>query len=254
MNPGILSILRDPATGEELELRGEELVNPAGHQSYPIVDGIPDFLASVDGQNKKYQRLYDCIAVLYDPMFRLFRWLHPRQDIRREVMEELEFPSAGRVLEVSVGTGANIPYVPRELEFFGLDLSWGMLRRCHKNLRRWSRVAELFHGEAEHLPFRDQVFDVVFHVGGINFFNDRAGSIREMIRVAAPGTKIMIADETEKVVKSQYERWPVLGTYFRARTEAVTDPIELVPRDMQEVRSRELFQGKLYCVTFRKPG
>lgn len=33
-------------------------------------------------------------------------------------------------------------------------------------------------------------FDTVFHVGGINFFNDRARAISEMIRVARPGTKL----------------------------------------------------------------
>jgi PII-like signaling protein len=34
---------------------------------------------------------------------------------------------------------------------------------------------------------------------GIDFFNDKARAIAEMIRVAKPQTKIMIVDETEKV-------------------------------------------------------
>jgi len=248
-----MAILCDPETREDLTLDGEFLFNPTSGKRYPLREGVPDFLDSVTGQNKKYQELYDRIAKFYDPMFNLYRWLHPRYDMRKELAEELEVPAAGRVLEVSVGTGANLPYLRADIEFFGLDLSWAMLGRCRKNLRKWNRAAELFHGEAEHLPFRDQVFDVVFHVGGINFFNDRAGSIREMIRVAKPGTKIAIADETEKVVKSNYERWPVLGKYFRGRIVAVSDPTEFVPRDMQEVRSRELFEGRLYCLTFRKP-
>jgi len=253
MSERALTFLCDPETHEPLDFMGDALVNASSGKRYPLHDGIPDFLKFATGQNKKYQELYDRIAILYDPMFRLFRWLHPRYDMRKEMMAELEVPTAGRVLEVSVGTGGNIPYLPRDIELFGLDLSWAMLHRCRKNLRKWNRAAELFHGEAEHLPFRDQVFDVVFHVGGINFFNDRAGAIREMIRVAKPGTKIAIVDETEKVVKSQYERWPILRNYFRARDETVALPTELVPRDMQEVRAKELFQGRLYCVTFRKP-
>lgn len=114
------------------------------------------------------------------------------------------------------------------------------------------------HGSGKRYPLRDGVPDFLESATGQNkkyrFFNDRAGAIREMIRVAKPGTKIVISDETEKVVKSQYERWPILGKNFRARTEAVTDPTGFVPRDMQEVRSREIFQGRLYCLTFRKPG
>ncbi len=74
-----------------------------------------------------------------------------------------------------------------------------------------------------------------------------------MIRVAKPGTKFVISDETEKVVKSQYERCPILRRHFEARTEPVTDPTAFVARDMQEVRSREIFQGRLYCLTFRTP-
>ena len=58
---------------------------------------------------------------------------------------------------------------------------------------------DLFLGNAECLPFADESFDVVFHVGGINFFNDRAKAIREMIRVAKPGSKILIADEPKSM-------------------------------------------------------
>ncbi len=99
---------------------------------------------------------------------------------RRAYLDELEVPSSARVLEVSVGTGANLRYSPPSVAFYGLDLSWGMLRRCLNNLQKWQRTAELFHGEAEHLPFRDNVFDVVFHVGGINFFNDEVGAMQEI--------------------------------------------------------------------------
>jgi ubiquinone/menaquinone biosynthesis C-methylase UbiE len=41
------------------------------------------------------------------------------------------------VLEVSVGTGANIPHLRSDSEVFGLDISWGMLKRCQKHLARW---------------------------------------------------------------------------------------------------------------------
>jgi len=49
------------------------------------------------------------------------------------------------------------------------------------------------------LLFVDGIFDVVFRVGGINFFNDKARAIAEMIRVARPGTKIVIVDESGRM-------------------------------------------------------
>ena len=87
--------------------------------------------------------------------------------------------------------------------------------------------ADLFLGNVETLPFVDASFDVVFHVGGINFFNDRAQAIREMIRVAKPGSLLLIADESEKHVKEVYEKG--LGSFYKNRKEPVSAPISLVP-------------------------
>ena|SRR5215472_10391266 len=128
-----------------------------------------------------------------------------------------------------------------------------MLKRCQKQLVKLKRTAELFQVEAEKLPFRDAIFDVVFHVGGINFFNDRARAIAEMIRVAKPRTKIVIVDETEKVVKEIYEKNPVTRRYFQKRETAVTTPVDLVPHDMLDITSKEIGDGRLYCLSFRKP-
>ena len=68
-------------------------------------------------------------------------------------------------------------------------------------------------GNAECLPFKDKSFDVVFHFGGINFFNDRAAAIREMIRVAKPGTKFVIGDENEDLAQ-RYENIPVMDGWY----------------------------------------
>ena len=140
-----------------------------------------------------------------------------------------------------------------DIEFFGIDISWGMLKRCRKHLEKWKRTAELFQGEVERLPFRDGIFDVVFHVGGINFFNDKARAIAEMIRVARPGTKVVIVDETEKVVKDIYEKVPLTRRYFQKRDQAVASPVDLVPGEMSDIGSEEIGDCRLYCLSFRKP-
>jgi ubiquinone/menaquinone biosynthesis C-methylase UbiE len=248
-----LAILRDPDTRDPLELQDDCLVNPKSGARYAIRDGIPVFVSAASGQNRKYQELYDRLAALYDPALTLARWIRFGKDLRLEYIRELEIPEHARVLEVSVGTGANLKYFPPDAELFGLDLSWGMLRQCRKSLRRRKRMAALFHGEAERLPFADQSFDVVFHVGGINFFNDKVRALEEMIRVARPGTKIVVVDETEKTVRRSYKKLPVLRRYFRNRQEAVTDPSDIVPAGMREIRCRTIAWGALYCLTFRTP-
>ncbi len=248
-----LAVLRDPDTRDRLELLEDCLVNAASGARYAIREGIPVFVGDTSGRNRKYQELYDRTAALYDPVCAVARWLKFNRDTRLEFIRELEIPAGARVLEVSVGTGANLKYFRPDAEFFGLDLSWGMLRQCRKRLDRMKRSAALFQGEAERLPFAEDSFDVVFHVGGINFFNDKARAIGETIRVARPGTKIVIVDETEKMVRRMYENLPVLRRYFRNRTEAVAGPLALAPAGMGEIRCREIAWGWMYCLTFRKP-
>jgi ubiquinone/menaquinone biosynthesis C-methylase UbiE len=253
MDSEVLCHLCDPDTRYEFEVEGDSLRNTATGRVYPIRDGIPLFVSTLSGPNLKYQALYDRLALGYDMAEWLWRLFHRKSDPRREFLSELEIGPQARVLEVAVGTGANLRYLPADIDFYGVDLSWGMLRKCRKNLRKWRRAAKLFQAQACRLPFRAAVFDCVFHVGGINFFSDQERAIREMIWVAKPGTKIVIVDETEKEVRANYQKNPTTRSYFPPGTEAVRCPIELVPEDMEEVRAREIADGRLYCLSFRKP-
>jgi ubiquinone/menaquinone biosynthesis C-methylase UbiE len=253
MESDLLSLLCDPDTRYTFELEDNSLRNSATCRVYPIRDGIPLFVSTVTGPNLKYQTLYDRIASGYDVAEQLYRWLTRKPDFRPEFLKELEISPGAKVLEVSVGTGANLRYLPSNVDFYGVDLSWGMLNKCRKNLKRWGREAHLFQAEAERLPFRAGAFDCVFHVGGINFFTDPGRAIKEMIWVARPGTKIVIVDETEKTVREDCQRNPVTRRHFEPGSEKVRCPIDLVPETMQQVKAREIVGGKLYCLTFRKP-
>jgi len=253
LDPQVLELLSDPQTHDSLELGDNCLINPKSGQRYAIRDGIPVFFHEASGTNRKYQTMYDRLAPGYDIAERLYYWISRKPDRRLEFIPELEIPAGARVLETSVGTGANLPFLPQGIEFFGLDLSWGMLHKCCRNLKRWQRDAHLFHGEAERLPFRDAVFDCVYHVGGINFFDDKPRAIAEMIRVAKPGTKILIVDENEKVVSQQYRKNPFTRRYYAGENRSASAPVGLVPAGMREVRARQISAGNEYCLTFRKP-
>jgi hypothetical protein len=73
-----------------------------------------------------------------------------------------------------------------------------------------------------------------------------------MIRVAKPGTKVVISDETEKHVKSSYEKVPITGKRFRNRKAAITAPVDLVPASVFDIRLKEFREGRIYCLTLRK--
>ncbi len=216
----------------------------------------PNFLMfqQISGQNRKYQRLYDRTAPFYTISTSIFALFKSGGDTKRrlEYLQELEARTGDKVLEVSVGAGGNWRILPRTARYFGLDISRGMLNECQKHIKKWKLEADLFQGEAEHLPFKDAVFDVVYHVGGINFFNDKSAAIREMIRVSKSGTKLLIVDETERVAR-KFEKVPFSDGFYSKRPETITTPVDMVPQNMLEINVREVAKGDLYCLTFRKP-
>ncbi|MCX6082794.1 MAG: class I SAM-dependent methyltransferase [Chloroflexi bacterium] len=94
---------------------------------------------------------------------------------RREITDRLD-PHGGKVLEVSIGPGVNLPYLldrPDVGEVLGLDISLGQLKRCQNYLAENDWSVELFLGNGEQLPFRGESFDGVLHMGGINFFDNK---------------------------------------------------------------------------------
>jgi ubiquinone/menaquinone biosynthesis C-methylase UbiE len=258
--PQAVTLLRSPFTGNALhvinEEGSEELVSSSGER-FPVRSGIPTFLKPEDltGDNGKYNHLYETIGGFYDDTQRVFCAFRgvDLDSYFDNYMNLLEVKPGDSVLETSVGTGLNFKYLPRGVKLSGLDLSQEMLANCQNNLRRWKMEADLYIGNAESLPFTDSSFDVVYTCGGFNFFSDRAKAIREMIRVSKPGGRLMIEDETEEYVKSTYENIPFTSSFYSNRKETVTVPIDLVPKEMEDIHVEMLKNGKFYALTFRKP-
>jgi hypothetical protein len=87
-------------------------------------------------------------------------------------------------------------------------------------------------------------------LGGINFFTDKLRAIKEMIWVAKAGTKIVIVDEIER---GNIQRETSVRQQVEPGSEQIRCPIDLIPEEMLEVKARAICDGKLYCLTFRKP-
>ena len=226
---------------------------------YPIVDGIPHFIeqGQLTGMNQRFSRLYDWFSWGYRLFSKVaFAYIGMTEEqARREVTDRLD-PKGGRVLEISIGPGVNLPYLvgrPDVGEIFGLDISLGQLYRCQAEIAHKGWDVQLHLGNAEQLPYPDNTFDGVFHLGGINFFNDKQKAIDEMIRVAKPGTRILICDENEKGAQAYEHFLPSFKRTVGEQRETVVAPVALVPSGMQEVRLFEVWKGWFYCIEFRKP-
>lgn len=132
MKPETIGLLRSPISHETLRLISEiqsgvpreSLVGVDSGQMFVIEAGIPDLLDQqrVVDYNKKYQSFYNLIAPLYDGTLALAARLI-RGDVdrfRMEYMQELEPKPGDRFLEVSIGTGANLKYLPANISCYGV--------------------------------------------------------------------------------------------------------------------------------------
>jgi len=94
-----------------------------------------------------------------------------------------------RILEVACGTGVWLaglrPIGPGR---FGLDLSPDMLLRA----RQRDAELRLVNGRAEHLPFPDRSFDLVYSINAIHHFDQPESFVGEMRRLLRPGGTVLI--------------------------------------------------------------
>lgn len=200
--------------------------------------------------NRVARAAYDLIAPIYD------LWggeRGPLAPMRQQLVEMLELEPGDQVLEVSVGTGANLPYIAAKLgpsgRIDGLDISEGMLEQARRKLSALTCPVELRQGLAEELPYPDDSFDAVLHLGGINFFTDRRRALVEMARVARPGARIVVSDETLPTFDGL--RAPLArGTL--ALIPRLRPPMELIPDSSPELRY--LAGGYAYAIVWRKAG
>lgn len=256
-----LDCMQNPYNGLPLHWatrNGRKILTDGADAFFPLRNGYPNFLAGqkITGLNHKFQRLYDRIGRIAGVLERFFGKFTPVDHLRDEWLQGLQINPGDRVLEVSVGTGRNLRYLPAFARYFGLDISSGMLDRCNANARKWGLNVDLCQANAEYLPYRDNSFDSVFHIGGINFFNNRGRAIREMLRVARPGARIVIIDATEKALKNQYRKIPFASRYFceanidRSRLYA---PAQFVPDEVRDVEVKLISNGSRYRLSFVKP-
>jgi ubiquinone/menaquinone biosynthesis C-methylase UbiE/uncharacterized protein YbaR (Trm112 family) len=170
LRPGTLELLACPECHASLALQSaaSEKGSPAAgnyclrcescRKVYPIRHGIVHFLEpqSLTGLNRRFAAMYDWISWVYrpfSPIVFLFIGMRERR-ARKQIADRLE-PRGGRVLEVSIGPGVNLPFLwEREDvgEIHGLDISLGQLKRCRSYMLSKGWPVELYLGTGKRFP------------------------------------------------------------------------------------------------------
>ena len=162
----------------------------------------------------------------------------------------------GRVLEVAIGTGRNLPFYPPDVSLTGVELSPAMLAIARQRAARLGRDADLHEGNAEHLPFGGASFDTVVCALSLCTIPDPAAAIGEMRRVLIPGGRLLLLDHIGSTWPPVYAaQWLLERLTIRVAGEHFTRrQLPLVSAaGFEIVETQRLKAGTVERVFARKP-
>ena len=120
----------------------------------------------------------------------------------------------GRVLEVGIGTGLNMPFYDRTRvkSIVGVDPSLEMHRLALKRIQQAGIEVKLVGLSAEKIPVEDASFETVVCTYTLCSIQDPVAALREMRRALVPGGKLLFSEHgrapDENVLKWQTRLQP----------------------------------------------
>ncbi len=107
--------------------------------------------------------------------------------------------AAGRVLEVGIGTGLNIPHYKNAASLVGIDNHRGMLRRAIPRIWESPMHVDLVAADARSLPFPDAAFDSVVVGFALCTIPSPGDALEELARVTGPDGQLHFLEHVRSI-------------------------------------------------------
>lgn len=118
------------------------------------------------------------------------------EHVRRKAVASLNITPQDRLLIVGIGTGLDLPLLPRDQRGLGVDLSEGMLREAAKRAARLGMPNfELRQMDAQALDLSDHGFDAVYLPLIVAVVPDGGAVLREAAQVVRHGGRVVVFDK-----------------------------------------------------------
>eukprot|EP00638_Chattonella_subsalsa_P002177 CAMPEP_0117752282 /NCGR_PEP_ID=MMETSP0947-20121206/11515_1 /TAXON_ID=44440 /ORGANISM="Chattonella subsalsa, Strain CCMP2191" /LENGTH=264 /DNA_ID=CAMNT_0005570899 /DNA_START=394 /DNA_END=1188 /DNA_ORIENTATION=- len=174
-----------------------------------------------------------------------------------DLREKIISSAYGKVLEVAVGTGLNLPkYTVSRLESLdAIDLSPGMLdmaTQAAANLPELSPKLTFHEMSVESLKFAESSFDTVIDTFSLCVFKDPVAALKEMGRVCKPGGRILLLEnnraENNLIGAYQDLTAPIVAEFGGKGCFYNQDVAKLVKKAGLEIVSSKKVLGGLFAV------
>ena len=101
----------------------------------------------------------------------------------------------GRVLEIGIGSGLNLPFYGTQVEeILGLDPVRRLIAMAQGAAERSKTPVTFISGSAEAIPIDDYCIDTVVTTWTLCSIPDAVGALREMRRVLKPGGRLLFVE------------------------------------------------------------
>jgi ubiquinone/menaquinone biosynthesis C-methylase UbiE len=136
--------------------------------------------------SKDIEKIYDKYSNWYDfEMFFIELYL---KRLRKRLINK----ARGKVLEVSVGSGVNLPFYNKNCKVVGIDLSEEMLKKARVKSQNLEVNVKFKRADVENLMFKDEEFDFVIDTLGLCTFSNPIKALKEMKRVCNKKGKVLL--------------------------------------------------------------
>jgi ubiquinone/menaquinone biosynthesis C-methylase UbiE len=163
----------------------------------------------------------------------------------------------GKVLEIAVGSGRNLPHHREDVELSGIELSPEMLAIAQRRAEELGREADLRLGDAQALDFPDASFDSVVCTLALCTIPDDRAAVAEVYRVLRPGGRYLLLEHVRspiRAVRAVQRLIEPLSVRFEA-DHLTREPLEHLSAVGFEVEELERSKwGIVERVAARKPG
>lgn len=113
----------------------------------------------------------------------------------RPYRERVIAAAGGRVLEIGIGSGLNLPFYSKKVErLIGLDPSPKLLAMARRAGNRSTLPFELIEGSALSIPLDNGSVDTIVTTWTLCTIPDAAGALQEMRRVLRPAGELLFVE------------------------------------------------------------